>query len=629
MSKLRVFVSYSHKDGKWVDKDSAFSLIPWLAESLHRDGVDFWYDPELKRLPGEEYKKKINNEIGSAHISILLLSQNFANSDFIHDFELPEIKKRIDAGELLVIPIMVGPVNLQAEEHLKWLADRQILPGKPTPLINYTRDRAEFERVLAELLQAVRHRVNQIKTKWEHTGAETPKSGTGLVNAAERPMTMRTGGDEKKPPREAGLWLRILGLSRPLKLAILIVLLGLVIWPAVWVAGHRNRPEVPASGVAQKSRQAGEVEEPMPMPLESEASGRSGKVLDPSRLATLRSSLTEYLEKREFGKIEETAEEILELAPDDPGAIDAQAIIDQRKGLGEIGRFECSSIVLGAAFSADDRGVVAFSKGIVSHDPVKQKAAINLWDPQRASAPQIVRLDINNAQAVAFSSNRGLLAGGTLGGIIVYDVTTGRRLGLLEAGWVDDLVFMPGDGKVLSARGTNLEVWDLELKISTRRYAGPQSRIRRLALSPDGRWAVSISKDGVACLHDLQEQSTGWSVNCGVLTLRGICISPDGTTVLIGAPEGVRMLDLATGTEVRRFNDFGNLSIAVSPDGKRAVSGGAKDNFVRVWSLKDGTRIRTYKVREGCWIGTVAFSSNGESVLAAADQRIHVWALPK
>jgi len=29
MSKLRVFVSYSHKDGKWVDKDSAFSLIPW------------------------------------------------------------------------------------------------------------------------------------------------------------------------------------------------------------------------------------------------------------------------------------------------------------------------------------------------------------------------------------------------------------------------------------------------------------------------------------------------------------------------------------------------------------------------------------------------------------------------
>jgi len=65
MATTCVFVSYSHEDSRWV-QEGPFSLVPWLARNLKRDDVEFWYDPALKELPGEEFKKTIKTEIDRA-----------------------------------------------------------------------------------------------------------------------------------------------------------------------------------------------------------------------------------------------------------------------------------------------------------------------------------------------------------------------------------------------------------------------------------------------------------------------------------------------------------------------------------------------------------------------------------
>jgi hypothetical protein len=89
MKPINIFVSYSHRDTSWVSESDPFSLIPWLKSSLRKANVNIWFDHALRQLPGEDYKKKIKSEIDSAHIAILLISQDFANSDFISDYELP------------------------------------------------------------------------------------------------------------------------------------------------------------------------------------------------------------------------------------------------------------------------------------------------------------------------------------------------------------------------------------------------------------------------------------------------------------------------------------------------------------------------------------------------------------
>ncbi len=169
---INIFVSYSHKDSIWINEAEndynglhSFSLIPWLAASLHKDNVNVWYDHALKQLPGEEYKKKIKTEIDSAHIAILLISQDFANSDFIYQYELPWIKERVDSKALVVIPILVGPTDFVSENHLKWVSERQMLPGKPTPLIKYINNPADFQEVRLEILLAIRNRIRQIRDK--------------------------------------------------------------------------------------------------------------------------------------------------------------------------------------------------------------------------------------------------------------------------------------------------------------------------------------------------------------------------------------------------------------------------------------------------------------------------------
>ena len=112
MSTIHIFVSYSHRDSRWVKaasegpspgsrgvghdtwvQEGTHALIPWLAQQLKKNGVEIWYDHALKQIPGAEYKKLIKSEIDQADIAILLISQDFLTSDFIKEHELPRIRE--------------------------------------------------------------------------------------------------------------------------------------------------------------------------------------------------------------------------------------------------------------------------------------------------------------------------------------------------------------------------------------------------------------------------------------------------------------------------------------------------------------------------------------------------------
>jgi len=191
METINIFVSYSHKDANWVSESDLFSLIPWLESSLHKANVNIWFDRVLKRLPGEEYKKKIKSEIDSAHIAILLISQDFANSDFISEYELPWIKERVEGNELIVVPILVGPTLFSYAPHLKWICERQILPGEPTPLIDYTNDKPAFFKVRLEILEAIRNRIDQLRNNIQRERVKRSGKTEDTPNALIKPVGPR------------------------------------------------------------------------------------------------------------------------------------------------------------------------------------------------------------------------------------------------------------------------------------------------------------------------------------------------------------------------------------------------------------------------------------------------------
>jgi len=190
MSGARVFVSYSRDDQRWFEPGSRYNLIPWLQESLRRDEVTLWYDRSLE--PGERFRERIEEEIERAEIALLLVSQAFLSSEFIETVELPRIQQREARGELVVIPILVGPCDW---EDVHFIGMRQMMPGKPTPLIDYTETEREWEHVRVEILRGIRSRIRSLR--------QPPPDGP--ATAVEVPAPAAAAAPEPAPAQSANV----------------------------------------------------------------------------------------------------------------------------------------------------------------------------------------------------------------------------------------------------------------------------------------------------------------------------------------------------------------------------------------------------------------------------------------
>jgi hypothetical protein len=79
-----VFISYSHLDAAWLAKLKMF-LRPLEDQGMLR----VWDDTEIR--PGSLWMDDIRQSLDSARVAVFLISQNFLNSEFIREKELPQL----------------------------------------------------------------------------------------------------------------------------------------------------------------------------------------------------------------------------------------------------------------------------------------------------------------------------------------------------------------------------------------------------------------------------------------------------------------------------------------------------------------------------------------------------------
>src|SRR3954468_21393565 len=113
----RVFYSYSHRDAELRNR-----LAIYLAPLRQQKKIVEWYDRKIE--PGADWEIEISTQLDSAHLILLLVSEDFLASEYSFGVEVERAMARLKRGEAKVVPILFKPCLWQESR----FSDMQIIP---------------------------------------------------------------------------------------------------------------------------------------------------------------------------------------------------------------------------------------------------------------------------------------------------------------------------------------------------------------------------------------------------------------------------------------------------------------------------------------------------------------------
>jgi WD40 repeat protein len=199
-----------------------------------------------------------------------------------------------------------------------------------------------------------------------------------------------------------------------------------------------------------------------------------------------------------------------------------------------------------------------------------------------------------------------------------------------HSGCVNGVALTPDGRRAVSASlDETLKVWDLETGRALRTLEGHLDKVWGVAVTPDGRRAVSASEDGTLKVWDLDTGRELHSLRGHSASVRAVAVSPDGhRAVSASEDKTLKMWDLETGLELRALEGHSDsvLGVAVSPDGHRAVSASG-DHTLKAWDLDTGHELLTMEGHSDSVLGVAVSPDGHRAISASSDHTLKVWDL--
>jgi WD40 repeat protein len=227
-----------------------------------------------------------------------------------------------------------------------------------------------------------------------------------------------------------------------------------------------------------------------------------------------------------------------------------------------------------------------------------------IWDLVGNQPPRVLRGHTCGIRAVAISADgkRAASSSGTVvrgcgdNTIRVWDLEGNQSVSILKghAGSVC-AVALSADGKcvVSGSDDYTVRVWDLEDSQHPRLTEGHTSAVNAVALSADGKRAVSGSDDYSVCVWDLDGNRPPRVLKDHSGPVSDVALSRDGQRVVCAGSTTLNVWDL-DGNQAPRVlegrTEEGRrwffTAVALSADGRRAVSGSKEESTLRIWDLE-------------------------------------------
>ncbi len=179
---------------------------------------------------------------------------------------------------------------------------------------------------------------------------------------------------------------------------------------------------------------------------------------------------------------------------------------------------------------------------------------------------------------------------------------------------VTSVAFSPDGRQALTgSKDKTVRLWDVATGSAIRVLQGHSSKVTAVAFSPDGRQVLTGSDDDTARVWEVATGKETRRLEGHSRNVQAVAFSPDGRQVLTGSDdETARVWDVATGKETRRLEGHSGpvTALAFTPDGRWALTG-SNDHTSRLWDVTTGREIRRLEGRSYGGITSVAISSDG------------------
>ncbi|MGW6374482.1 nSTAND1 domain-containing NTPase [Rhodococcus sp. NPDC055112] len=318
-----------------------------------------------------------------------------------------------------------------------------------------------------------------------------------------------------------------------------------------------------------------------------------------------------------------------------PAAADDDAMLGALDDLRNVVKIIGTPDLVGsAAFSPDGNHIVSGGSD----------GTVRLWNA-RTGQPEGVPMtaDRGGLSRVAFSHHgRTIAAGGSDGVVRLWETNTQKPLNTPDTGdpsAVLDLAFMIDDRRIVSATyDGDVQWWDADKgrpdSEPARNLAG--GTVLCLAVSPDGRWLATCSRD--VATGNMDNNIRLWDLSTPEYDqvgegmgdrIQSLAFSPDSDRIVSGSTDGtVQVWDTERRAPIgarMAGHEAPVTSVALSPDGQRIVSGD-QIGTIRVWDVATGRPAGSPLVGHKGNVTSVAFSSDGSRILSAsADTTMRIW----
>ncbi len=182
----------------------------------------------------------------------------------------------------------------------------------------------------------------------------------------------------------------------------------------------------------------------------------------------------------------------------------------------------------------------------------------------------------------------------------------------------------------ITASDLTIKIWDMDFGDLLATLEGHTDRVWAIAITPDGKQAISSSADTTLKVWDVDKRRLIGTLKGHTAGVWSVSITPDGQTAISASDDHtLKLWNLQTMQLVVTLESHEDRvrSVALTADGKYAISA-SNDTTLKLWDIENRTLLTTLAGHTD-WVRTVCITPDGKwAVSGSVDRSIHVWDIP-